>query len=92
MIKRASHGISEDQRTLEAKGALKAQDYVRVGKLMHQSHVSLRDDYEVSCPELDVLVEIAMGVEGVYGSHGDLTLTLTLALALTLTLTLTLTR
>jgi len=69
VIKRASHGISEDQRTIEAKEALKAQDYVRVGKLMHQSHVSLRDSYEVSCPELDVLVEIAMGVEGVYGSR-----------------------
>jgi len=68
-MKRASHGISEDLRTTEAKEALKAQDYVRVGELMHQSHVSLRDRYEVSCPELDALVEIAMGVDGVYGSR-----------------------
>ena len=50
-MKRASHGISEDLRTTEAREALKAQDYVRVGELMHQSHVSLRDRYEVSCPK-----------------------------------------
>jgi len=41
VMKRASHGISEDLRTTEAKEALKAQDYVRVGELMHQSHASL---------------------------------------------------
>ena len=66
---RASHGISEDQRTLQAKEALKAKDYAQVGHLMVQSHQSLRDQYEVSCKELDALVDIAMGVEGVYGSR-----------------------
>ena len=69
MLKRARHGITEDARTLEAVGALKARDYTKVGALMLRSHASLRDEYEVSCPELDALVEIAMGVSGVFGSR-----------------------
>ena len=86
--KRARHGISEDQRTLRAKEALKAGDYAQVGQLMLESHKSLRDDYEVSTPELDALVEIAMGVDGVYGSRmtgggfGGCTVTLLKASAL----------
>jgi len=62
-------GISEDQRTLQAKEALKASDYAQVGRLMFASHASLRDDYRVSSPELDALVEIARGVPGVHGSR-----------------------
>lgn len=87
-VRRAQHGISEDQRTLRAKEAFKAGDYARVGQLMLESHRSLRDDYEVSTPELDALVEIAMGVEGVYGSRmtgggfGGCTVTLLRASAL----------
>ena len=69
VLKRARHGITEDARTLEAVGALKARDYTKVGALMLRSHASLRDEYEVSCPELDALVEIAMGVSGVFGSR-----------------------
>ena len=69
VLKRARHGITEDARTLEAVGALKARDYTKVGGLMLRSHASLRDEYEVSCPELDALVEIAMGVSGVFGSR-----------------------
>ena len=68
-LKRARHAISEDDRTLEAKTALENGDLVKTGKLMHQSHVSLRDDFEVSTPEIDALVEIAMNVDGVYGSR-----------------------
>ncbi len=69
VLKRARHGVTEDVRTLQAKEALRAGEYARVGQLMLESHASLRDDYEVSTPELDALVEIAMGVDGVYGSR-----------------------
>lgn len=68
-LKRARHAISEDDRTLEAKSALENGDLVKAGKLMHESHVSLRDDFEVSTSEIDALVEIAMTVDGVYGSR-----------------------
>lgn len=67
--KRARHAIQEDIRTLEAKKCLENGDLVRTGKLMHESHVSLRDLFEVSTPEIDALVDIAMGVDGVYGSR-----------------------
>ena len=66
---RARHVIEEDQRVLQAKEALRAGDYTHVGKLMRASHDSLRDKYEVSTPELDALVEIAMSVDGVYGAR-----------------------
>ena len=68
-MKRARHGVTEDTRTLRAKDALKKGDYAEVGQCMVQSHQSLRDDFEVSTPELDALVEIAMSVDGVYGSR-----------------------
>lgn len=66
---RARHVIQENQRTLDAKNALDAGDLVQFGKLMYKSHVSLRDLFEVSTKEIDGLVEIAMGIEGVYGSR-----------------------
>ncbi|XP_043570224.1 galactokinase isoform X2 [Chiloscyllium plagiosum] len=66
---RARHVISEIKRTTDAAEALKSRDYQEFGKLMVQSHNSLRDDYEVSCPELDELVAAAMDGEGVYGSR-----------------------
>mmetsp|Transcript_13570 Transcript_13570/g.13155 ORF Transcript_13570/g.13155 Transcript_13570/m.13155 type:complete len:435 (-) Transcript_13570:68-1372(-) len=66
---RASHCVSEDRRTLSAVKCLKAGNFVVVGKLMTESHNSLRDLYEVSCEELDCLVELALEVEGVYGSR-----------------------
>lgn len=66
---RARHAISEDVRTLEAKKCLEEGDLVRTGQLMHESHVSLRDLFQVSTKEIDALVEIAMAVEGVYGSR-----------------------
>ncbi|KAL1520377.1 hypothetical protein AB1Y20_021964 [Prymnesium parvum] len=69
VLRRARHGISENERTLRAKDALLAGDYALLGKLMVESHKSLKEDYEVSTPELDALVEIALSVDGVYGSR-----------------------
>jgi galactokinase len=67
--KRAKHVIGEDIRTMNAVKAFKAGDYKTVGENIYGSHASLRDDYEVSCEELDHLVEIARTVPGVYGSR-----------------------
>lgn len=67
--KRAKHAVAENQRTIDAVAALKADDVVRFGELMNQSHISLRDDYEVSCEEIDILVDLAWQVPGVVGSR-----------------------
>lgn len=67
--KRAKHVVTENARTLEAQQALEAGDWSRVGALMNGSHASMRDDYEVSCWEIDILVEIAQSHPGVYGSR-----------------------
>jgi galactokinase len=67
--KRARHVITEDERTLDSVRALKAGDIARFGVLMNESHESLKTDYEVSCKELDALVEAARSVEGVYGAR-----------------------
>lgn len=68
-IKRARHVITEIQRTLEAAASLEANDLARFGRLMNESHDSLRQDYEVSSRELDTLVEVACAVDGVLGSR-----------------------
>jgi galactokinase len=67
--KRARHVSTEDERTLESVEALKAGNIVRFGELMNGSHESLKTDYEVSCKELDVMVEAARSIEGVYGAR-----------------------
>lgn len=67
--KRAKHAVYENQRTIKAVQALKANDIELFGKLMNASHVSLRDDYEVTGIELDTLVEEAWKVDGVIGSR-----------------------
>ena len=67
--RRAIHVVSECQRCLDCKKALEKRDYNAVGGLLLQSHASLRDNFEVSTPELDLLVEIAMCQEGVYGAR-----------------------
>lgn len=67
--RRAKHAVYENQRTLKAVEALKAGDIAGFGELMDASHVSLRDDYEVTGVELDTLVEEAWKVEGVVGSR-----------------------
>jgi galactokinase len=69
VYRRARHVIEEDERVLEAAAALKTGDLNRFGVLMLESHRSLRDNYEVSCRELDEMVEIAMKVDGVYGAR-----------------------
>jgi galactokinase len=71
-FRRARHAISEIERTAQAVAALKAGDWPRVGRLMYASHDSLRDDYEVSCAELDLLVNLARelgSARGVIGSR-----------------------
>ncbi len=67
--RRAKHAVYENQRTIRAVEALKADNVALFGKLMNESHVSLRDDYEVTGIELDTLVEEAWKIEGVIGSR-----------------------
>lgn len=67
--KRAKHAVYENQRTIRAVAALKTNDVETFGKLMNASHVSLRDDYEVSCEEIDILVNLAWEIDGVIGSR-----------------------
>lgn len=67
--RRARHVVGEVARTNEAIAALKSGDIVRFGQLMNGSHVSLRDDYEVTGPELDALAEAAWKIDGVLGSR-----------------------
>lgn len=68
-MRRARHAVYENQRTIKAVEALKKQDVKKFGELMNASHVSLRDDYEVTGIELDTLVEEAWKVDGVIGSR-----------------------
>ncbi len=72
---RARHAVTEIARVLDAVAALRASDFVTLGKLINASHVSLRDDYTVSCPELDVAVDAslaagALGARMVGGGFG----------------------
>lgn len=68
-VRRAKHAVYENQRTIRAVEALKKNDLKLFGELMNASHVSLRDDYAVSCEEIDVLVEEAWKIDGVIGSR-----------------------
>lgn len=68
-VRRARHAVYENQRTIQAVEALQKQDLKKFGELMNASHVSLRDDYEVTGIELDTLVEEAWKVDGVIGSR-----------------------
>ena len=83
--RRVRHVVTENARTVEAAQALERGGLARVGQLMSASHASLRDDFEVSCPELDAMVTAAQTVEGVFGSRmmgggfGGCTITLTRA-------------
>jgi galactokinase len=69
IAKRCTHVVRENQRTLDAARALQDNDLARIGKLMGDSHRSLRDLYEVSCRELDVMVESAEGLPGFVGGR-----------------------
>ncbi|MBQ3759660.1 MAG: galactokinase, partial [Synergistaceae bacterium] len=68
-LRRAFHAVSENERASRAAEALKAGDLNTFGRLMNASHVSLRDNYEVTVPELDVLASLAWEFEGVIGSR-----------------------
>jgi len=80
--RRCIHVVDEITRTEESRTALKKGDMTTLGKLMNRSHESLRDNFEVSCPEIDWLVKRAQEIDGVYGSKitgtgfGGCTLTL----------------
>jgi len=67
--RRCRHIIYENERVLRGVAALQAGDLAAFGQLMNESHASLRDDYEVSCAELDIMAEAARRVDGVYGSR-----------------------
>lgn len=69
VYRRCRHVISENQRVVDAAGALRSGDLDDFGRLMRESHQSMRDDYEISVSELDLLVEIASDCDGVYGSR-----------------------
>ncbi len=69
LYRRARHVVTEEARVLTAAQALSAGDLAALGPLLFESHRSLRDDFEVSCPELDLLVELARGAEGVLGAR-----------------------
>jgi galactokinase len=67
--RRARHVVTEDERVLQAVAALRANDPGQVGELFYASHASMRDDYEVSVPQVDALVEIASSEHDVYGAR-----------------------
>jgi galactokinase len=70
VYRRARHIVSEIERTVHAAEGVRASNWPTVGQLMYASHASLKDDYEVSCPELDAVVDIALNIGlkgGVYG-------------------------
>ena len=67
--KRARHVVEEIERSKQAESLLKNGKVHRFGELMNQCHISLRDLYEVSCPELDMMVDVAQSLEGCYGAR-----------------------
>lgn len=67
--RRARHVISENERTLQARDAMMAGDAIALGQLMIESHISLRDDFEVSSPALDAIVDCANAADGCYGAR-----------------------
>jgi galactokinase len=69
VARRARHVVTEDARVEQFMDAARQGDVARMGRLFVESHRSLQHDYEVSCPELDFLVDTALGVEGVYGAR-----------------------
>lgn len=67
--RRAKHPITENARVMQMKGALNNDDYESIGRILYECHESLKDDYEVSCKELDVAVELGKKIEGIIGSR-----------------------
>ncbi len=69
IYRRCRHIVTENARVLEAERALEAGDFLACGQAMNASHVSMRDDFEITCPEIDTLVGLAQAAHGVYGSR-----------------------
>jgi galactokinase len=69
LLRRCKHIVTEDARVLQAAEALESGDLEGVGQLMYASHRSLKSDFEVSCPELNILVELASKISGTYGAR-----------------------
>jgi galactokinase len=69
IYKRCRHVVTENARVRDAAAALEKVDLAKFGRLMGESHLSLKDDYEVSCAELDLMVELAGEAQGVYGAR-----------------------
>jgi galactokinase len=69
IYRRCRHIVTENARVLEAERALGSGDLVACGRAMNASHVSMRDDFEITCPEVDMLAGLAQHVKGVYGSR-----------------------
>src|SRR5690606_23073139 len=71
LYRRARHVVTENDRTVQCAAQMHVRQYAAAGAFMHQSHLSLRDDYEVICTELDLLVDLAMAHQGrgVYGAR-----------------------
>jgi galactokinase len=67
--RRCRHVVSENDRTVRAADALEAGDLALFGRLMNESHVSMRDDFEISCREVDVMVELNAAAPGVHGAR-----------------------
>jgi galactokinase len=69
VYRRCRHIVTENARVLEAERALHAGDFLACGRAMNASHASMRDDFEITCPEIDALVGLAQAIDGVYGSR-----------------------
>jgi galactokinase len=69
IFRRCLHVVTEDERVLEAASALRSADFYRFGRIMHQVHVSMRDNYAASCVETDLLVELAARQPGCFGAR-----------------------
>ncbi len=69
VYRRCRHIVTENARVLEAERALKANDFAACGAAMNASQASMRDDFAITCPEIDFLADFAQGIEGVYGSR-----------------------
>ncbi len=69
IYRRCRHIVTENARVLEAERSLQAGDFAACGRAMNASHVSMQKDFEITCPEIDMLVGLAQTVEGVYGSR-----------------------
>jgi galactokinase len=69
LLKRARHIVTENARVLDAVEALRSGDLDRLGQLMGESHTSMRDDFEASAPEIDLLIELAQATDGVIGAR-----------------------